>query len=421
MGNPGASPPTSRLISLDAYRGFVMLAMASSGFHLARVCSSPEVMALCDGNVLAAAWRWGCTQLAFHTEHVPWGGCSFWDLIQPSFMFMVGVAMPFSYAARDAQGHSLAEQFGHVLIRSAILVGLGVFLASNGKPHTHFTFTNVLAQIGLGYPVVWLMLRRGAMMQSLLISAILIVYWVAFYQHPLPAPDFDLNSVGLPDDWPQFQGIAAHWNKNTNWAADVDVRFLNLFPQYDSKGDLQRFVFNEGGYQTLNFIPSMATMIFGLMTGEWLRSQRTENQKLGRMIAFGFLALAGGLALDPLQLAWPETQWSLCPIVKRIWSPSWVIYSTGWTLLLLSVFYWLIDVRGWKSWSFPLRIVGMNSIAMYCGAQLLKPWIGQTLKTHFSADAFAGPAGGVIMSVAQLAVLWLVCFWMYRNKIFVRI
>src|SRR5262249_8620336 len=141
---------------------------------------------------------------------------------------------------------------------------------------------------------------------------------------------------------------AAHWNKNSNVAADADRWFLNQFPRE------KPFEFNEGGYQTLNFVPSIATMAFGLMAGEWLRRKRSRATKvIGPSIA-GLLCLAVGLLIDPP--IWPdwladganqlaaalgvngspflEPGWTLCPIVKRIWTPSWAVFSTGWTLLM---------------------------------------------------------------------------------------
>jgi len=141
--SPSFSPPETspRLVSLDAYRGFIMLAMASSGFLVARVVNNNADLQ--DNSI----WRF----LAYQLDHVKWTGCSFWDLIQPSFMFMVGVAIPYSYASRKAKGDSEGRIFSHALVRSLILICLGVLLSSNYERTTHFTFVNVLSQIGMGY------------------------------------------------------------------------------------------------------------------------------------------------------------------------------------------------------------------------------------------------------------------------------
>ncbi len=149
---PGPREKPARLVSLDAYRGAIMLFMASGGLAL------PEVAKHFPDDPV---WRF----LAFNTDHVPWIGCSLWDLIQPSFMFMVGVAMPYSIASRRAKGDSEIKITFHVLYRAIFLVLLAIFLSSNWSKRTNFVFTNVLAQIGLGYAFLYLLLGRGVRVQ----------------------------------------------------------------------------------------------------------------------------------------------------------------------------------------------------------------------------------------------------------------
>jgi predicted acyltransferase len=387
---PSVRPP--RLVSLDAYRGFIMLAMASAGFGFVAV--SREF----SGDPV---WQF----LAFQFDHVQWTGCAFWDLIQPAFMFMVGVAMPYSYASRKAQGQTERQMLRHAILRAFLLVCLGIFLSSNYSKETNFTFVNVLTQIGLGYVFVFLLIDKGWRLQLLVLASILIGYWLAFAAYPVPADGFDFTSVGVKatDEW--FAGWFAHWNKNANFAAMVDVWFLNLFPR------AQPFVFNSGGYQTLNFVPSMGTMIIGLMAGELLRGSRAPLDKCRLLIRWGALCLALGVLAGV----------TVCPIVKRIWTPSWTLFSAGWTLWMLAGFYWVIDLQGYRRWAFPLVVVGMNSIAMYCMSQLMKPWVKRTLQTHFGQDLFQGPYGDLSFCIANLGVLWLICYWLYRQKIFIRI
>jgi predicted acyltransferase len=394
MGDSVAARTTTptRLVSLDAYRGFIMLAMASGGFALTRVSQNfPD----------SPVWRF----LGYEFDHVPWTGCSFWDLIQPSFMFMVGVAIPYSHASRVARGNSSAQIAGHVVLRALLLIVLGVFLMSNGCERTDFNFVNVLTQIGLGYAFVYLLRGRGFWLQLLAVVAILVGTWYLFYQHPLPPPDFDPRSVGVEPGVEWFTGLFAHWNKNANFASDLDHWFLGLFPYSDS------YPYNKGGYATLNFVPSMATMLFGLMAGELLQSPRRPRRKLFYLLLAAAVCLALGWRLS-------ET---VCPSAKRIWTPSWTVFSAGWTVLFLAAFYAVLDLLGYRRWSFPLVVVGMNSITMYCMAQLLKPWIRQTIRTHFGQDIFEGTYGPIVASASILAVLWLVCFWMYRQRFFVRI
>jgi predicted acyltransferase len=404
-------------MGLDAYRGFIMLAMASGGFTLARLARHfPE----------SPPWQ----TLAYQLDHVPWRGGGFWDLIQPSFMFMVGVAMPFSYASRRAQGQSWSQLFRHALGRSLILIALGVFLSSASSKQTNYTFANVLCQIGLGYMVVFLLLGRSPRVQIAGALAILAGYWLLFAAYPLPSPGLDRAALGVPANWQPLPGFLAHWEKNTNAAAAFDRWFLNLFPR--PSGD--PFRFNEGGYATLNFIPSIATMIFGVLAGELLRGGRPAFAKLRTLVVFGALCLAGGTLLDA----------TVCPVVKRIWTPSWALSSAGWTCWMLAFFHGSIDVLGYRRWSFPLVVV--DSIAMYVMAQLLKPFITSSLKIHLGTawealattpavdrfvfdrsgmhlvpQLFAGLYGPAFQSVAVLFVLWLICLWMYRQRTFVKI
>ena len=265
------------------------------------------------------------------------------------------------------------------------------------------------AQIGLGYVFLFLVWNRPHWLQAAAAVLILVGYWLAFALYPLPTENFDYATVGLPTNWTHLTGFAVHWDKNTNAAAAFDRWFLNLFPRPEP------FVFDKEGYPTLNFIPSLATMIFGLMAGELLRSARSNSAKLTRLIACGLAALAIGWMLDAA---------GICPLVKRIWTPSWTIFSTGWVLLMLAAFYGLIDILGWRRWTWPLVVVGMNSIVIYCLSELLAPWIAATLKTHFGQhlfDLFGQNYAPITESVFVLLVLWLICAWMYRQRIFVRI
>jgi predicted acyltransferase len=304
--------------------------------------------------------------------------------------------------------------FGHAVYRSLVLVLLGVFLYSNREPQTNWVFKNVLAQIGLGYTFLFLLWNRPRWVQALAAAVILIGYWGLFALYPLPAEGFDYAKVGLKS-WQHLSGFETHWDKGTNAAAAFDQWWLNLFPRKDNN---KAFVFDPGGYQTLSFIPALATMIFGLMAGELLRGSRSGQEKLLRLVGWGLAGIVGGALIAAT---------GICPMVKRIWTPTFGLYSTGWVLLMLAVFYGIIDLWGKKRWSWPLVIVGMNSLAIYLMDQLLRPWFEKTLKIHFGPNVFSffGHLDGKYSPIAQqlLIVLcfWLACFWMYRQKIFVKI
>jgi predicted acyltransferase len=336
-------------------------------------------------------------------------------MIQPSFMFIVGVAMPYSYARRLAVGDAPLRVAAHVMYRAMFLVLLGIFLRSNGRAMSNFTFEDVLTQIGLGYAIVYLVLGRGQRVQAAAAAATLLGYWLLFALWPPPGPNFNAAAHHIPDDWKQFTGFAAHWNKHVNPAGAFDRWFLNLFPRAEP------FSFNGGGYQSLSFIPSMGTMIFGIMTGELLRGDQPRAQQFRQLVLAGAAALASGMLIDGCIWPFVEWHWSLCPVVKRIWTPSWAVFSTGWALWILALFVWLIEIQGARRWAFPLVVVGMNSIAMYVMNQLGHSWVASTLKTHLGQDIFSGTYGPIFESLAVLGVLWLACNWLYRRQIFVRI
>jgi heparan-alpha-glucosaminide N-acetyltransferase len=401
-----------RLVSLDAFRGFIMLAMASSGLGIAAVAKSfPD----------SRVW----TFLASQTDHVEWRGCSFWDLIQPSFMFIVGVAMPWAYANRRAKGQGWFRQFGHALGRSLILIALGVFLSSNSSKQTNWTFVNVLTQIGLGYAFVFLVLKWSWPWQLLAAIAVLVGYWAYFAFWPMP------ETSGTWPVTPDYATLANHWDKNVNAASDFDAKFLNMLPYPDGVG----FKGNEGGYATLNFIPSIATAIFGVLVGRLLMSGTTPKRKIVTLLVAAALGLAIGTALD---------YFTICPVVKRIWTPSWVLVSTGWTCLFMAAFYLVVDVWRQRWLALPLVVVGANSIVMYVMSQLMRPWVRQTLRTHMTTvtyvcdqwlgfgpsyvprikangGIFEGTYGPIYDQAAVLLVFWLICAWLYRRKLFVRI
>lgn len=401
---PLTDKPTSalgRLMSIDAYRGLVMLLMMAEVLHLSRVAKALDRQ--------SEFWNF----LAWHQTHVDWAGCTLHDLIQPSFSFLVGVALPFSIAARLAKGQSTGLMFLHSVWRAFLLIAIGIMLRSVGKPQTYFTFEDTLTQIGLGYVPLFLLGFTRERWQWLAVIAIVVGYWIAFVLYPLPKAGFDYAAVGVKADWEyHYHGLAAHWNKNSNLAWAFDRWWLNLFPRDPQRGP---FLFHPGGYATLSFIPTLGTMILGLIAGNWLRREWTAMQKVGWMVLTGVILLSLGLIAH-------ETE--LCPCVKRIWTSSWVLYSGGWCFLLLAGFYLVIDVWQFQAWSFPLRVIGMNSIAAYILAHGFDQVILSTLKLHLGPNVFRalGPAYEPLLSGgAVLLILWLILLWMERRRIFLKI
>jgi predicted acyltransferase len=246
--------------------------------------------------------------------------------------------------------------------------------------------------------------------QLVVLMLILICFWAAFAIYPAPGPQFDYARVGVPQNWEHnYTGFLAHWNKNSNLSWAFDVWFLNLFPRQ------QPFVFNEGGWSTLSFIPTLGTMIMGLLAGEWLKGKESKERKLQGLVVAGVALVLLGLVC----------QWAgICPIVKRVWTSSYTLYSGGLVVLLLAGFYALIEVKGWRRWAFPLIVVGMNSIAIYVMSWTMAEFFGDAIDRHIGnvLAAISGPTlQPMIHGFAVMLVMWFILYWMYRRKLFLKI
>ena len=388
---------TIRLKSADVYRGFVMLLM------MAEVLSFQSVHEALPENTF---WRF----MAFNQDHVAWIGCSLHDLIQPSFTFLVGVVLPYSIANRIAKREDSTKMIGHAFWRSFLLIALGIFLRSQGHTQTNYTFEDTLTQIGLGYGFLFLLGFRSQKIQVIALVIILLGYWIAFVLYHLPPSDFNYELVNVDKNWEHLMsGFMAHWNKNSNLAWAFDTWFLNLFPRENP------FIANGGGYATLSFIPTLGTMILGLFAGNILHSEKTNIEKLKLFLTYGIGGVILGLLLNYS---------GICPNVKRIWTPTWVIFSGGMCYLLLAFFYWTIDVLQKGKYATWLMVIGMNSIAAYVMAHTVDSYISKQLFTHLGRDyntIFGLPYKTLVHGGLVLLFEWLILNWMYKKKIFIKI
>ncbi|WP_439585276.1 acyltransferase family protein [Dyadobacter bucti] len=390
-------PPPQRVSSVDAYRGFVMFLMMAEVLRFGKVADAfPE----------STFWAF----LDFHQSHVPWIGCSLHDLIQPSFSFLVGVALPYSMASRASKQQSTSVMWYHTIRRSLILILLGIFLRSMHANQTNFTFEDTLTQIGLGYPILFALGFGSEKIQWGAFVSILFLYGLAFALYPLPGPYFDWSETGITADWEHnLKGFAAHWNKNTNFAWAFDRWFMNLFPREKA------FHFNGGGYSTLSFITTLGTMILGLIAGQWLKSSSSPMLLIKRLVVTSAILFVVALVLHFA---------GVNPIVKRIWTPAWTLFSGGWCFLLLATFYFLVDVLQKKSLFIPLIVIGTNSIAAYIIAHTIDSFIDQSVRINISPnyDLILGDPYRTLVSGATILLFeWLILQWMYKKKIFIKI
>jgi predicted acyltransferase len=394
---PSAPGSTERFVSVDAYRGVVMLLLA---FFDGPNGDWQRPIAEVHPNR-----PWVHAVLA-QFQHVEWAGIVVWDMIQPSFMFLVGAAAAFSHASRARRGQTFACMLVHAVYRAVVLVLLGVFLRSMHSSTTNWTLEDVVTQIGLGYVFVFLLCDRGWKIQAAVVIAILLAYWMLFALWRLPPAGYDYAAV---NGQVSYDGFFAHWNKNAHPAHYFDQWLLNLFPRQEP------FVANGGGYNTLNFVPSLATMLLGLIAGELLRSPRSARRKILTLLALGMACFAIGLGMH---------YGGVCPIVKRIWTPSFALASGGICLAVLAILYAIIDAAGWRRWAFPAVVVGMNSIAMYVMVHTLAFWIVAALRRHFAVLGFGEGGNGyqpMLENFAVGTIMWLICYWMYHRRIFLRI
>jgi len=354
-----------RLVSLDAYRGLIMLLLVSHAFGLIEARTA----------ILQSYPQWGW--LTLQVDHSDWTGVTLWDLIQPAFTFMVGIAMPFAFARRISKGATFSQLFKHVAWRAFVLIVLSNVLSNfdSNRSHPQLQFINVLCQIAFGYLLCFLITRLRFSYQVVCAFIMLAGYWALFVLFPGPQGAF--SKVG-------------------NVGAIIDLKILGYnYPGY---------------YTTINFIGNAATILFGYWAGMLLQSPRSQSSKLKILAIAAAAGFVLGLALEPFN-----------PMVKRLWTVSFTFFSAGWVILMLMAFYWLIEMKQRKRWAFPMVVVGMNSIFIYSFSQVLRGWLNNGLKVFTGDFAFMGGFGAIPQNILVLCVIWYLCLWLYRRKIFIKI
>jgi predicted acyltransferase len=380
-----------RLASIDSYRGLVMLLMFGEVLQTCAVASALPA---------SAFWQFVCEQ----QSHAEWVGCHLHDLIQPGFTFLVGVSIPLSIATRRRHGDAVGRMLLHAARRAAILIGLGILVLSMHPRTMLWKFEDTLTQIGLGYAFVFALALGKPRLWGMALAAILLGEWILFAAYPAPGAGFDYASVGVTPDWLQRHGLSgwqAHWQKNANVAFAFDSWFLELFP-----GNAPYIA--PKGLTTLNFIPTMATMILGLMAGRALMAEGAGHARLRRLVFAGLACLAAGGVLHVTGVS---------PIVKSLWTPSWVLFSGGWCFLFMAAFHWVADLKGQDRLMFPLIVIGSNSLAAYLIDNVFRAFTWGSLRRVFGAAAFEvfGPAyQPFVYGIAVMLLFWLVLYGMHR-------
>jgi predicted acyltransferase len=364
------SPVPGRVAAIDALRGFDMFWITGGEeviHSLHRVIHHPVT------EVLDRQF-----------QHVPWVGFHFYDLIFPLFLFIVGVVLPFSLTRRLERGASRAGIYRHIFRRFVLLFLLG--LVYNGLLDFRFhnlRIAGVLQRIALCYLFAALIVMNTRVRaQAAVAGAILVVYWAILKL--VPVPGFGAG-VLTPEG---------------NLGAYIDQRFLpRPFCCYIF-GD------NEGYVSTL---PAVATTLLGVLAGHWLRSARAPRRKFVGLTLAGIVSLLVGLG-------WGH--WF--PVIKNLWTSSYVLVAAGWSLLLLALFYWIIDLRGFKRWAFFFVVIGVNPITIYLARQLFDFDAIAAVFVH-GFIGYLGPVSPIVWALSPLAVGWLILWFLYRQKIFLRV
>lgn len=369
----GPSGRSERLTSIDALRGFDMFWIVG-GDEAAR--------ALCR-------W-WGtprATALEDQLEHVDWQGFHFYDLIFPLFLFLVGVVLPFSLRKYQTGAHPRGDALLRTARRVVLLFLLG--LVCNGLLRFHFDtlrVAGVLQRIAICYGIAALIyLFTTTRTQAITLVAILAGYWALLTF--IPAPE---------------SHRAGDFSIETNLAGYVDRHFLpgKIYKAYYGYGD------NEG---LLSTIPAVATALLGVLAGRWLLTDRNQWIKVLGLVA------AGGIGLG-LGLEWGRS----FPIIKNLWTSSFVLVAGGWSLLLLALFYTVIDVLRFRAWSMFFVVIGVNAITIYVGQRII-PFDEIAGFLLGGVAEHAGSFKDVVMPLGVIVVEWLFLLHLYRNRIFLRV
>ncbi|MGO8792027.1 MAG: acyltransferase family protein [Terriglobia bacterium] len=365
---PSSPPRAERLVSLDALRGFDMFWITGGTailFGLGKVIHRPFFDKFLE-----------------QFDHVPWQGLHFFDLIWPLFMFIMGAAIPLGVARRRARGQSDRTLLLHAVWRAVVMFCLGTVTQGNLLLFDWYRFRpcySVLHGLAAGYLVATIVtLKVKPKWHAATIAGLLLAYWAIVMLIPVPG-------VG-----------AGNLTPNYNLPTYVDQLIL---------GHLHY------GWNTwfLSYLGFGASVLLGVLAGQMLMSDSPQMTKVYRLLIAGALSLVGGLV------------WSFSfPIIKLMWTSSYVMISGGVSFMALALFYWIIDVLGYRKWAFGFIVIGMNSIAVYVATEIFDfRQVGNIFVGHLLPHI--GRWADFVEASAAFAVVWLILYWMYRNKEFIRI
>jgi len=360
-------PLSQRLRSLDFFRGVVMFLLVAEFSHL-----FGALMNTGNESITAVA--------DFFFHHVKWEGLHFWDLIQPFFMFIVGVSIPYSYANRLKKGDSEKQIRNHAFRRAFLLLLFGWALYCIDPEKIIFQFDNVLAQLSFTYLVAFIVVKKTPLLQAI-VALVCIVVSDLLYRF-FPVVGFDQAFVAGQNFGAWFNIFISGYEYGGHWAA-------------------------------FNAVPTAAHTIWGLMAGQLLMSTSTNTEKLKRLIIAALICLAFGYTVS-----------MFTPVIKRITTTSFIFLSGGWTILALAVCYWVIDIKSYIKKTLVFTVVGVNPLFIYLFASVGGGDLFQKIAKPFTSTfigVFSPWLASFILGLIVLFCLWYVCYWLYQKQIFIKI
>lgn len=363
--------PEDRMMSLDFIRGFAMFLLIAEATGIYEVLAAPSL----KGTVVHA--------IGAQFQHHPWNGLQIWDLGQPFFMFISGVAMAFSYGKRWDKGTKWSSTFRHALERSfwLFLFGWAIYLIDPVEGGSQGAFLyDILPQLSFACLIAFLMMRKSLPVQIVFTFGLLILTESLYRFWPVPG----FNQPFVADH---------------NFGSYIDMLLMGKI--------------SEGHWVAFNGVPLVCHTMWGVMTGQFLKSRRRSPDKIRILLAAGLMGVVTGSMLS-----------LVTPIIKRIATSSFVILTGGLCLLALGISYWLIDVLEVRTWAKFFAIIGMNPLFIYLFTQTGGGEWFRSIVQPFALGLF-GWAGErpaqLIISLAVLTLLWSLCYWLYRRRIFIRI
>lgn len=365
-----------RLLSLDTLRGFDMMFIMGLAGVIVALCK------LFPGG--------GDCWLATQMSHVDWVGLRHHDTIFPLFLFIAGISWPFSYAKQMAGGATRGQIYKKIIVRGLMLVLFG--LIYNGLLYfnfAHVRYCSVLSRIGIAWMFAALLyINFKPTTRAVIAVALLVGYWLLL--RFVPAPDFPQAGV---------------YSVEGNFAGYVDRLLIPAHLPY-----MEGLMDPEG---ILSNLPGIVTAMLGMFTGEFVRipdSKISGGKKTLYMLAAAAVMLVVGLV------------WSLdFPIIKKLWTSTFVLVVGAYSLACFAIFYWIIDVKGWNKWTTFFKVVGMNSITIYMASRIISfSSINKFFLTGLAGE-FPEPVGNLILAVGVFMLQWLFLWFLYKKKVFLKI